>query len=182
MFVDIPALVAHISDVLEFVVQNSDYLEKNMLERNDIHQKQEIIVYYYLCGLLTALSHMDENRYPIGMVCYWCCFCSIFCIYVLCRVMPFLREKGVFMSGVRALVRYTSYDRCCEALSLLVDTEDYSSYTTQYISPKDRNDVAELVKLQAFVSANFQTESKHRDAMRPLLDAIAKVKRQSNRK
>jgi hypothetical protein len=56
---DIPALVGHMRDVITFAAVYPEHVEPRL---EDLHQRQEILVFYYLAGLLKATNHIDEGR------------------------------------------------------------------------------------------------------------------------
>ena len=56
---DLPALVGHMCEVVTFAVV---YPEHSYAHLEDLHQRQEILVFSYLVGLLKATSHIDESR------------------------------------------------------------------------------------------------------------------------
>ena len=109
---------------------------------------------------------------------------------VVYRVMPLVREHRLFLLTAKLVVAIHEQDRvglshlfkCCEAMALVADTEDYNTYTTEYFDIKDSDDVGPLMKLHALCTKEFQSDSAHRSALRPLMDALGKVKRQASRK
>jgi hypothetical protein len=58
---DIPALINHIADVLEATLENPEIIEP-LLKLHDIHQRQEVLVFYYLNGLVRHLDDISELR------------------------------------------------------------------------------------------------------------------------
>lgn len=161
---DIPALLEHACEVINFCVTYPKQIE-HLLE--DIHQRQEILVFYYLCGLIKATTHIDESR-----------------------VLPYMREQEMFMMAIKLTVMFYDFNvvalshifKCCEMLSLIADTEDYSTYQKEYVNVSNSEDVGHVLKLQALCNKEFQTESAHRSALRPLMDAMSRIKRQASRK
>ena len=97
--------------------------------------------------------------------------------------MPFIRERGVFVTAARVIVMYHESGKvasnvlykCCVALSMLVDTDDFVTYTTEYVTSSDLDC---CTKLHALCMKEYQGDSASRAAMRPLLDCINKLKRQ----
>lgn len=58
---DLPALINHIADVLEATSAMPEIIEP-LLKQNDIHQRQEVLVFYYLNGLIKNLGEISELR------------------------------------------------------------------------------------------------------------------------
>lgn len=58
---DLPALINHIADVLEATTAMPEIIEP-LLKQNDIHQRQEVLVFYYLNGLIRNLGEISELR------------------------------------------------------------------------------------------------------------------------
>lgn len=161
---DIPALIAHMGDVITFAVVYPEHLEEQL---EDLHQRQEILIYYYLAGLLKATSQIDESR-----------------------VMPLVREHKIFILTVKLVVLLHGFNtiatsylfKCCEALAMIVDTEDFKTYPQQYYDLQDADDVSQMMKLLTICTQEFQGEAAYRSAVRPLTDTLNKVKRQAARK
>ncbi len=95
--------------------------------------------------------------------------------------MPFIRERHLFMTAIRVLsVVYsgvlTSHMLVAvEALSLLADTEDFSTYSTQYVV--NVGDAEIMVAFKAKCLQPLSTDMEKRRLMRNLVDAIDKSKR-----
>eukprot|EP01038_Epipyxis_sp_PR26KG_P007382 gene7382-10056_t len=156
---DLPALINHIADVLEAALETPSLFE-NLIRQGDIHQRQEILVFYYLNGLL---KHMDEIREH--------------------RFMPLIRERGILMLAVRVLCCCSSNLlrvhrlKSAEALAMLIDSEDFVTYKTQYI--RGVHDVEKLVEMKMscltdLISSDYETKK----LLRPLVDCIDRSKRQ----
>ena len=58
---DLPALVHHIADVLESILSMPDMIEP-LVKGNDIHQRQEVLVFYYMNGLMKHVEEIREHR------------------------------------------------------------------------------------------------------------------------
>lgn len=176
---DIPALVQYIGEVLEFATLHGDRVIDPFIRTNDLHQRQEIMVFEYMNGILKSLSHIEESR-----------------------VMPFFRDAGIFNLSVRMLVslyeKATGGDlssgiedaliqqifKGCVALSLLVETEDFTSYPSDYLelSSRENADVRNLFRLGEICTSEFNRDHSKRGAIRPLMDFINRTKRQAGRK
>jgi hypothetical protein len=97
------------------------------------------------------------------------------------RIMPFLREHGIFMNTVKfALyihdqISETYIMKILESLSLISDTDDFKTYTIQYIA--NISDVEELIELKTKVLQGLLTNMDNRRIIRPLSDCIDKAKR-----
>lgn len=97
------------------------------------------------------------------------------------RIMPFLREHGIFMHSVKfALfihdqIPETYIMKILESLSLITDTDDFKTYTIQYIT--NASDVEELIELKTNVIQGLLTTMDNRRILRSLLDCIDKSKR-----
>ncbi len=55
---DLSGLLEHISNVIQGGLEASNIIEK-LAKENDLHQRQEILVFYYLNSIL---KKMEENR------------------------------------------------------------------------------------------------------------------------
>ena len=62
-----------------------------------------------------------------------------------------------------------------ESLSLIADTDDFKTYTIQYIT--NISDVEELIELKTNVLQGLLTNMENRRMIRSLLDCIDKSKR-----
>ena len=58
---DLHLLVNHMADVLEAANQTPE-LTEGFLRAGDLHQRQEVLVFYYLHGLLGHLEDIKEHR------------------------------------------------------------------------------------------------------------------------
>ena len=58
---DLPALLNHISDVLDATLAMPEVIEP-LLKQQDIHQRQEVLIFYYLNGLLRHIEDISESR------------------------------------------------------------------------------------------------------------------------
>lgn len=95
--------------------------------------------------------------------------------------MPILRERSIFMQGVRFLNSYRDYFlntptmKMIEALSLIAASEDFSTYKDQYIATSA--DARDLLTLQENILHGYRNDSTMRTMMRPLTDSISQMKR-----
>lgn len=71
---DLPCLIQHIAFVLHNAMTNDDFMQSIMgtdggsssndtSDSDDLHQRQEILVFYYIFHLLQTLGDVDEDRY-----------------------------------------------------------------------------------------------------------------------
>lgn len=58
---DIQALINHIGDVLDYALQNPDYMQQ-CDEKGDLAMRQEVVVFYYLIAVLNRLDDLHEDR------------------------------------------------------------------------------------------------------------------------
>ena len=162
--IDIPALVDHISEVITFSVATPTHVEQHA---EDLHQRQELLVFVYLTGLLKSTNHIDESR-----------------------ILPFLREKHIFpltMQFVNLMVKVNGVSpshlyACCESLSLIAESEDFGTHLSEYCDVRDFDEVAQAMELVTVCKEHFQSEPAHRTTLRPLMDALSKIRRQASRK
>mmetsp|Transcript_2818 Transcript_2818/g.2810 ORF Transcript_2818/g.2810 Transcript_2818/m.2810 type:complete len:308 (-) Transcript_2818:59-982(-) len=154
---DIQALVNHIADVLDYGLINEDYITQSY-DKGDLAMRQEVMVYYYLIAILNRLDELHEDR-----------------------IMPILRDRHIFMQGVKFLNKYHEYIlttptlKMIEALSLITASEDYSTYKEQYVTSS--SDASELLSLQENILNNYRNDTAIRSIMRPLVDSINQMKR-----
>jgi hypothetical protein len=95
--------------------------------------------------------------------------------------MPLLRDRAIFMQGVRFLHLYHNYFlngptmKMIEALSLITASEHFSTYKDQYIP--SASDARDLLSLQENVLHGYRNDSTLRTVMRPLTDSVSQMKR-----
>ncbi|RYG66323.1 hypothetical protein EON64_10025 [archaeon] len=58
---DLPALIHHIAAVLEGALALPEVMD-TLLKKNDVHQRQEVLVFYYLNGLFRHVEDIREHR------------------------------------------------------------------------------------------------------------------------
>mmetsp|Transcript_3054 Transcript_3054/g.7083 ORF Transcript_3054/g.7083 Transcript_3054/m.7083 type:complete len:118 (+) Transcript_3054:422-775(+) len=99
------------------------------------------------------------------------------------RIMPIIRERGLFMLGVRVLQLIAPHLlpshtlKAAQALSGVAETEDYSTYTEAYINPSSLQDVESITSFKDEVLGVIMGHLEQRRLIRPLVDAIDKAKR-----
>jgi hypothetical protein len=154
---DIGALIDHIADVLTCPFKNAILL-RTITTNDDLYKRQEVLVFYYLGSLIKAADDVGEHR-----------------------IMPSIRQRKIFMLCINMMeLVYTKVLavhvlKMIEALSLLVETEDYSTYRDQYISSPE--ELEKLINLQTVCIAEYNKEMSHKKITRPLMEAIDKAKR-----
>jgi hypothetical protein len=158
---DLIGLVNHIADVIEGALENPEML-KTHCKIGDLHQRQEIMVFYYLYDVMRQIEEISESR-----------------------VMPTIRERGIFMMCINLIENIESgvldvhILKALSALSLMTETEDFTTFTNQYIKPED---VITLVNFKTDRIAPFQTDIRNNNTIRPLINSIDKAKRQNRMK
>ena len=136
-----------------------------LAEDNDLHQRQEVLVYFYLGNLVRQVEQIQESR-----------------------IMPLIRERRIFMIGCKFLKNYfnsipkESLLKAVECLSVLAESEDFSTYRNSYIPPENLEDIDNLVIFRTDVLSPLLSDLESRRVVRPLADAIDKAKRQYGRK
>jgi hypothetical protein len=95
--------------------------------------------------------------------------------------MPLLREKNIFMLGIKVLNR-CAYGllkvhrlKAAESLALLAGTEDFLTYRSQYIN--NVQDVQALIHFKETCLIDFLNDFETKKILRPLLDCIDRSKR-----
>ena len=122
---DLPTLLTHIADTLDGALDVDEDLMSHCAA-GDVHQRQEMMVFHYLYCIMRQLEQIKESR-----------------------VMPLVRERMIFMQGLRVIEKVYRFVLSAHimtsltALALLVESEDFSTYTDQYIT--SAADVAFLV-------------------------------------
>eukprot|EP01031_Cornospumella_fuschlensis_P027230 gene27230-32897_t len=155
---DLPALVQHIAAVLEGALALPDVME-GLLKKSDMHQRQEVLVFYYLNGLFRHVEDIREHR-----------------------VMPVVREQKIFMLAVKALCQYGGQIQtahrfvAAQALALLAETEDFATHRDAYYG-EHAGDVDRMVQLKESMLSELAGDFERRKAIRPLLDCIDRAKR-----
>ena len=152
----------YIGDVLEAVKDFPAQVD-TIFQLADIHQRQEVLVFYYLCTLINHLDRINENT-----------------------MMGILRSRKVFMNGARLLGTYhsriprTQVLKIAEALSLIAGSEDFSTCFEEHISCRDDTEL--LLELKASCLSTFSSDFESRRLLRSLHDAIDKAQRKYRRK
>lgn len=152
---DLVVLIRHIASVMEGVSDSPEIVQS----LSDLGHRQEVLVYHYLYDMLVRVDDIKEER-----------------------VMPFIRESGIFMLAIRALsilhshLTRTDTLKALGSLSLLVETEDFATYKDQYI--KCTQDAQDLVLLNSSCIEVVNTDMENRKVVRPLQDCIDRAKRQ----
>lgn len=103
--------------------------------------------------------------------------------------MPVVRESRIFMLGIRFLVKYGNLRQLlgchllkgCEAISLLIDTEDFGTHPDAYYSVIEGDDEI-IMEFQATCLSKFQNDMEFRKAIRPATDFTSRIKRGLSRK
>lgn len=101
--------------------------------------------------------------------------------------MPAIRESGLLLTAIQFLLRIHPYllDQgvdinvlftTLEALSLLVDTEDFETYKKEYI--KDEADAVILIRFKEIVLQPYLSDMAKKKLIRSLIDCIDRAKRQ----
>ena len=156
---DLSSLMTHIADTLESSLEAEEDLMAHC-SAGDIHRRQEIMVFHYLYCIMRHVEQIKESR-----------------------VMPAIRDRQVFMKGLRVIDKVHNHVlsahivTCLTAMSLITESEDFITFPDQYITNAD--DVAFLITFRTNCIAKFSTDFEQKKAIRPLTDAIDKAKRQS---
>jgi hypothetical protein len=181
---DVPALIDYIAEIAEGALRYPTIME-TYCRNGDFHLRQEVIVFEYLGALISNLEALGDSRYHI------CKNSQIMStlplkpsLAVTCahRVMPLLRARRIFMTGVNLLNTYhsgLSTDTkllIASCLSQVAETEDFATYREEYVRDSADAEVLQLVKAKCL--APFQTEFEKKKLVRALLDSIDRAKRQ----
>lgn len=127
---DIDLLVNHIADVLHCSLSDLAKTTERYAQERDLHQRQEAMVFYYLGSLILHIELLQESR-----------------------VMPIIRERGIFMMAAKFLSIYhqalpqPTVIKCVQSLSLLVETEEFTTYRDRHVKTSDE-DIAFLTHLK----------------------------------
>ena len=127
------------------------------------HLLQELMVIRYTRLLVLATEEMGEDK-----------------------ILPILRTGNVLVLGIHVLDQcHTRLERpylveCCEALALLADTEDYSTYRSQYLGSPD--DLSSMIHFQEECLSELLEDMEVRRRVRALHTAIDAAKRLHSKK
>ena len=156
---DIDGLVEHITRVLAEVPTISQCLD-SWAEKRDLHQRQEVMVFYYAARLIKHIDDFEESR-----------------------IMPVLRTKRFLVLGMEFLHKYhpalpgPTLLKCIEALSMLVDSEEFSTYRERHIDHTNPDEISMLLSFKESCLSALLKDIENRKLVRPLADAIDKAKR-----
>jgi hypothetical protein len=59
---DLPLLVGHIADTMQATLDQPEVIQA-LGAAQDLHQRQEVLVFYYLFGLMKRIEDIGESRY-----------------------------------------------------------------------------------------------------------------------
>lgn len=99
--------------------------------------------------------------------------------------MPLIREKGIFMLAIQVLCNChvdllkVHKLKATEMLAMMVDTEDFNTYRSEYYSATDLD---KLLDFKENVLSGLMADFETRKSLRPLADCIDKAKRLSRLK
>jgi hypothetical protein len=136
----------------------SSYLDS--LARKDLHQRQEVMVFYYAALLIKNIDEFEESR-----------------------IMPALRSSKFLILGLKFVNKYQSVLpgvtllKCVEALSIFVDSEEFQTYRAEHIDFTNEEDINEMISLKEKCLSEIMKDMENRKIVRPLVDAIEKAKR-----
>jgi len=154
---DLPCLIIHIADTLQGALESFDIIYR-LMQEGDLHQRQEVLVYYYLYGMLRQVEEIKEHR-----------------------IMPLIRERRVFILSCQLLSKFSKANlltahklKAAQALALLTETEDFSTHTGQYYSA---DDTTVLIELREGLLSELMRDFTNRKLIRPLVDSIDRAKR-----
>eukprot|EP00640_Fibrocapsa_japonica_P003611 CAMPEP_0113935416 /NCGR_PEP_ID=MMETSP1339-20121228/2567_1 /TAXON_ID=94617 /ORGANISM="Fibrocapsa japonica" /LENGTH=304 /DNA_ID=CAMNT_0000937563 /DNA_START=183 /DNA_END=1097 /DNA_ORIENTATION=+ /assembly_acc=CAM_ASM_000762 len=155
---DLPLLINYIGDVMEDAVRNPTRLE-SFQKAGELEKRQEVVVIYYLASLMTQVDEVSEDR-----------------------VMPLIKERRLFsllvsvMHAHHAKLNEGDLLTALTALSLICDTEDFSTYKdTEYLEETEEKEM--LSSLHTDVIEDLTEDWDTRRKIRPLLDYIREVQR-----
>jgi len=157
---DLPLLVEYIGDVFEDAICYPEILERR-LKSGDLHLRQEIIVIYYLHGLMSQIEEMTEER-----------------------VMPLLKERRLFSLLAAVLqshhlkMREEDVLTALKTLSMICETEDFQTYKDyDYLQTLDEKETFCILNVD-FISDLVSEDWDMRRKIRPLLDFIREIERE----
>ncbi len=158
---DLPLLINYAVMVLQFAL---DHPEQITLRVNDgtLGRRQEVIVMHYIQGLMKQVELIGEDR-----------------------LMPIIKEGRIYSLMLRFLHRWykqledDDLARSAEALSRLIDTEDFVTFKTAYAEEDDQNLLVELDEDEWLDELCDDDDTRRK--LRPLLDFTRECKR-ANRK
>lgn len=154
---DVQTLVHYIGDVLQHSAADPAFTIR-CIEKGDVHLRQEVMVFHYIVALMRQLPHLQEDR-----------------------VVPLLRDRNIFMLSAQFLDEHfeslssATVSKVIEALSLMADSEDFSTYRGEYVPGEA--DVVLLARLNDNCLKQYQKDAMLKRTMRPLTDCIAQLRR-----
>mmetsp|Transcript_27220 Transcript_27220/g.40647 ORF Transcript_27220/g.40647 Transcript_27220/m.40647 type:complete len:304 (+) Transcript_27220:136-1047(+) len=157
---DVPLLVGYIGDVLQDAVAHPELLEAHA-KAGDLHQRQEVIVLYYLAGLLAQIDELGEDR-----------------------VMPLLKERNLFGLAAEALrqhhakMRQEDVMKGLAFLALVCDTEDFQTYKDYDYAQSTEEKETFCILNADLIAAMVEDDWDVRRKIRPLLDFIRDIERE----
>jgi hypothetical protein len=159
---DLPALMHYICDVLETISEQSSQVT-TLFRSGDVSQKQEFLVFIYLANVMKNIDNVPEET-----------------------LMGIAKSRRLFMLGVSVLLtthihlQKTQMLRMGEALSLVAESENFSTYFSEYI--RGRSDAEELQSLKVACLGQFSSDMEARRCLRPLNDCVDKALRKYRKK
>eukprot|EP00638_Chattonella_subsalsa_P001083 CAMPEP_0117753926 /NCGR_PEP_ID=MMETSP0947-20121206/12530_1 /TAXON_ID=44440 /ORGANISM="Chattonella subsalsa, Strain CCMP2191" /LENGTH=291 /DNA_ID=CAMNT_0005572929 /DNA_START=239 /DNA_END=1114 /DNA_ORIENTATION=- len=157
---DVPLLINYIGDVFEDSIQYPEILERHA-KTEDLFLRQEIIVIYYLNGLMSQIEEMSEDR-----------------------VMPLIKERRIFTLLATVLqvhhlqMRMEDILQALTTLAMICDTEDFQTYKDyDYVQTLDEKETFCILNMD-FIANMVEDDWDVRRKIRPLLDFIREVERE----
>lgn len=163
---DLTAFGAHISDILEYGLQDSGKRLDQLCSDGLIEEVQEGYVFSYLHQFLKDIEAVTETR-----------------------IMPSIRVNNIFMNMVKTLLHDkvkaggftpSMMSKAVETLSFIVQTEDFATYRDEYVGGEhSSSNLQHLLIFKSEVLAPMLKElpMERKRLLRPLSDAIDKTKR-----
>ena len=64
---DVQTLVHLIGDVLNYALGDSDFIV-SCIDKGDLHQRQEIMIFYYIVAVMRQLDYLQQDRYATDIL------------------------------------------------------------------------------------------------------------------
>jgi hypothetical protein len=161
---DVPLMVNHSADMLDDAMKNEEWVKSRAVsDGGKLDKRQEVIIMHYLASLVSQSDELGEERY-----------------------MPIIRERGIFMQIANflnmhsAIMCETDLQQGAIALSLICETEDFTSFKKQYVDYSDedvRGSLNDLNEDDGWLEEMREDDDDFRSKVRPLMAILKECKR-----
>ena len=157
---DLPLLINFCADVLQNALDHPNFVQER-IDAKTFSKKQEVLVMHYIRGLMRQTEEIGEDR-----------------------IVPLLKERKMvtlmlsFLNSWSESMNDEHLIASVEAVSLIIETEDFQTFKDDYINEEDRQVLIDMGEEDHFLEEITEDDDVRRNS-RPLLDLIRESRRRS---